>query len=366
MRVLFVSKPLAPPFHDGTKCLVRDVARNLDRAEGVVMTSRGAPPIPGVRSIAVYGAAGGFTPGIGQNARAAIWLLAASRADVWHFVFAPNAATSAVGRAAKRLRGVPVVQTIASAPRSFGRIGRLLFGDVVVAQSAYTRDRVLQAAARSGARVPRVEIVAPPVASDLVRDVEARARARRGLDVPGDAPVFVYPGDLETSAGAETVARVVNRLVERLPDAIVVFACRAKTPRAPAIQRALAARLPPRHVRFAGEISDLLGLIAGAAAVLFPVDDLWGKVDLPIVLLESMVLGVPVVALDHGPLAELGGAIKVPLGDDEQLVSAAVAMVEDAGRRATVVEAQRRAIAEDHTARVVASRYERLYESIAR
>ena len=39
-RVLFVSKPIAPPFHDGTKCLVRDVASELRDFSPVVMTTK--------------------------------------------------------------------------------------------------------------------------------------------------------------------------------------------------------------------------------------------------------------------------------------------------------------------------------------
>ena len=134
-------KPIAPPFHDGSKCL-RDVARHLTRIDPIVMSLPGAPAVVAaegaraVRAVAAYGAPGGFTPAISANLRAAAWLLLGSRASVWHFVFAPNARTSGAGRALKRLRGVPVVQTIASPPRAFDNPQGLFFGDVLVAQSA--------------------------------------------------------------------------------------------------------------------------------------------------------------------------------------------------------------------------------------
>src|SRR5690348_2063358 len=123
-RVLFVSKPVVPPFHDGTKCLVRDVASELRRHEPVLMGTRSAPPLVlhdgrKVLPKAVYGAAGAYTPALRENARAAAFLFLAARAELFHFVFAPNPRTSAVGRAARAVRRVPVVQTVASPPLAF-------------------------------------------------------------------------------------------------------------------------------------------------------------------------------------------------------------------------------------------------------
>jgi len=160
LRVLFVSKPIVPPFHDGTKCLVRDVALHLERAEAMVMSAPGAPALESavdaelypsrdgrvpVQMAPVYPGAGRFAPALRDNVRAAAFLLARSRADVWHYVFAPNPKSSVVGCAIGRLRRVPVLQTVASAPRRFEGLSRLLFGQIVVAQSEWTRARVVDA-----------------------------------------------------------------------------------------------------------------------------------------------------------------------------------------------------------------------------
>src|SRR5690606_4769174 len=41
-RVLFVSKPIVAPFHDGTKCLVRDIASHLSAVRPLVLGVPGA------------------------------------------------------------------------------------------------------------------------------------------------------------------------------------------------------------------------------------------------------------------------------------------------------------------------------------
>jgi glycosyltransferase involved in cell wall biosynthesis len=370
-RVLFVSKPIAPPFHDGTKCLVRDVARHLAECEPIVMSTgagSGIEAAPGhvpIRTLPVYRGAGRFAPGLAQNLRAAGWLAARSRADVWHFVFAPNPASSAAGRWLSRARRVPVVQTVASPPRSFDRIARLLFGQIVVAQSRWTRERILEAAGGNRG-IGRIELIPPPV-TELAPPAPAAGQAlRRELGISPGAPIFVYPGDIELSGGAEAVARVVAPIARELPDAMFVFAYRAKTERAEPVAGALERRLDPSRVRFASALPEVLVLIATASAVLFPVDDLWGKVDLPIVLLESMALGVPVVALDHGPLRDLEGAVLVARGDDRALCSAALELVRNPEHRARAIEAGLGAIERRHRAEVVARAYERLYLEVGR
>ena len=374
-RVLFVSKPIAAPFYDGTKCLVRDVALNLTRYRAQIMVPRGSgglgplrPGHPGIDAAHVYSDAGAYSPLLGENARAMAFLAAGARADLWHFVFAPNPRASAVARAARMLRRAKVVQTVASAPRNFS--AGIFFGDVIVAQSNWTATRIVRALGEGPgplllgrARLPLVRVIPPPVGPLGERDPRSVDGVKRLLDLPASAPVFVYPGDLEVSRGAETVARAVEPIVRALPSAVVVFACRPKTAAAPRIEAALRARLDPAKVRFVREI-DLPALLLCATAVLFPVDDLYGKVDIPISLLEAMRLGVPVVALDAGPLADLRECVQVPAADPEALARAAIRLWSDRGFRESVILSGRRAVLQRHDASVVAEAYERVYDEV--
>lgn len=367
MRVLFVSKPIAPPFHDGTKCLVRDIARCLQEVDPVVLSSRGAPPLAdgrrAIEMVPIYGSSGSYAPALAQNIRAAAWLLTRSQADVWHFIFAPNTRTSQVGRLLRKARGVPVVQTIASPPRQFENVDSLLFGDTIVAQSRWTRQQILDVYSRKGLVAPPVHVIPPPVPMALTRSAERVARFRAELGVAPGVPLFVYPGDMEVSSGARVTAELSRRLTRVLPDAVTVFAYRAKTPRAKVVAAELKSQVDPARVRFVSGIPDVLELVAGATAIVFPVDDLWGKVDLPIVLLEAMVLGVPVVALGRGPLLDLEGTELVPSLDPDLWVRALVDLAQSARARRSRSDAQREAV-KRHSAANVAAAYEALYLSL--
>ncbi|HET7541943.1 MAG TPA: glycosyltransferase [Polyangiaceae bacterium] len=365
--VLFVSKPIAPPFHDGSKCLVRDVAQNLKRVAPIVLSTPGAPPLnaaPGavaVRSVAAYAAPGGFSPAFSANLRAAAWVLLRSRASVWHFVFAPNARTSGAGKWLRRARAVPVVQTIASPPRSFAQPQALFFGDVLVAQSAWTRSAIETSYEGSGLRAPRIEVIPPPVPDVTPPSAAQVASVRRELNLAPEQRYLLYPGDLETSSGAEVTAALAERAALAVPELVTVFAYRRKSAAAAEVATRLARRLPASQTRFLENAPNILALLAGAAAVVFPVDDLWGKVDLPIVLLEAMALGVPVLALDQGPLQDLRGVLKVASLDAQAWLTEIQSLLAEPERCRRIVSEQRVALAERHAAKVVACAYEELY-----
>ncbi|HEY2365998.1 MAG TPA: glycosyltransferase family 4 protein [Polyangiaceae bacterium] len=358
MRVLFVSKPVVPPFDDGSKCLVRDVAGALKVAEPTVMVSPGGPSLGArVRRENVYGAAGRFSPSPATLAFNRIMF--GEPLDIWHFVFAPNAASSSAARLAirsRRSRGWEgkVVQTIASRPKAFESRG-LYFGDRIVALSEWTRGRLL----RAGISDSVVRVIPPCVAQPRPRTPAAEIRER--LEI-GDGPLVVYPGDLHVSSGAATVALAASDVLRAVPGARFVFACRKKgadtSPYEAGLREAL--RGLEAYVRIVGDVPDMHGLLAAADIVAFPVDDLYGKVDLPIVLLEAMALRKPLVLVSDGPLEELPGKI-VPPRDHVALAEAIVELCRDEDARRDLGELGRARWEQRHTPEVVAAQHDALY-----
>jgi len=364
-RVLFVSKPIAPPFHDGTKCLVRDVAANLSSVTPVVMTTRQALASlpPGVQGRAVYRerGSGGFTPALLDNAGAALSLLTGPRDDLWHFVFAPNPRTGQVARALRLLVNVPIVQTVASPPRHFRDLRRLLFGDEIVVQSRSTENSLIAAAAVEGFALPPVSVIPPPVPPLTAPSAQQVEQARRELDLQPRDRVVLYPGDLEVSSGAEATRALVEPLCERFPDVVVVFAFRNKTPRAAERAAVLKQALHGRRVRITDRVANMHALLAATDIVIFPVDDLWGKVDQPIVLLEALQLGTPCLVLNQGPLKDVEGAGKLATIDTRAWLEALSGLLASSAERERVVCAGRSSAASVYASGVVARAYEAIY-----
>jgi hypothetical protein len=360
MRVLFVSKPVVPPFDDGSKCLVRDIAGALRIAEPTVMVSPGGGSLGArVHREHVYGVASRFAPS--GNALAFNRLMFGEPLDLWHFVFAPNAASSSAAHVAirsRRARGWAgkVVQTVASKPRAFSRT--LFFGDRVVALSEWTRERLLGA----GLCDAIVRVIPPCVREPSPRASREETRERLGV---GSGPLIVYPGDLHVSSGASTVALAAAEVLRAVPGARFVFACRPKGKDVGAHEADLLAALRglEAYVHIVGHVDDMHGLLLAADVVAFPVDDLRGKIDLPIVLLEAMALGKPLVLASGGPLDELPG-VRVPPGDAAALAQALIDLCHHDAARKAQGALGRETWEHRHTPDVVAAQHDALYAEL--
>ncbi len=364
--VLYVSKPLVPPWHDGSKNLTRDLAQHVQFAQSHVMTTA-AEPLAGAVSHSVYAASGGFAPGLRANAGVLAHLMfatSAGRAAVWHFVFAPNLRSAQAARlaiSARRALGWKgkVVQTIASAPLSFDGVAQCLFGDHLVVLSEWMRERMLAA----GVRTPMTVI--PPCVP-----APAAISQGRGKEAMGDvsAPVVLFPGDYEVSSAAITLARATPELHKR--GIMVVYACRPKTPRSHEAREAVIAELralgveqnaAQGGVQHLGEVRNMHAVLAGADVIAFPVDDLYGKVDVPLVLLEALAMGKPVVVARGTPPQEIRTSLAIPAGDASALVEAICASLEPSRE---VQEARVADYEAHYTPEVMARAYDALYTQL--
>jgi glycosyltransferase involved in cell wall biosynthesis len=362
-RVLIVSKPVVPPYHDGSICLVRDLAGSLEGVSPTVLTTRDAPAIGSrVHHTRLYASRGAYAPALNDNLRVLTYLLLGPRFDVWHFVFAPNPRSSQAASFARSIRRVPVLQTIASRPLTFTDSSRLLFGDRVVALSHFTADRL----AAHGFPPSRITVLAPPV-RDVERTPQQVARARAWASVAPDVPMFVYGGDLEFSKGARTVAEAADAILSAVDESVIVFACRAKTPRSRQAQEDLQRMLVARRdrLRFVGEVPDLPALLASATAAPFPADDLYGKVDLPYAVLEACLLQVPVIVAARSPLEEIDGVIAIQPNDARELAAACIRLAREPSMRKAVGAQLRKHVLEHHDPGRVARDYETLYAKLA-
>lgn len=367
--VLMVSKPIAPPWSDSSKNLVRDLVGAGRRFDYRILTPRGyrleqPSAATTVHSEPIYGHRGRFAPGLRQNAQVLRRLLQRDDTRLSHFFFAPNPRTSWVARALLLARRRATVQTVCSIPASFRGASQLLFADRVIVLSQETRRRFVAA----GVAEQRLHHIPPGIALPPLLSQEARARVRRHFGLPAQARIAIYPGDYELDASdgpgpAETFARAI-RLVDD-PTAFFVLACRIKVPAARATEARIEALLRSSGVRqrvlMLNEVEEMLPLLAACDVCALPADDLYAKMDIPLVLLEALALELPIIVADRAPLDELVSGsqihgIAVPPQDPAAL-AAALRTLLSAGRQsaARTLVSDRFAIGE------IARRHEDLY-----
>ena len=361
-----VSKPVVPPWNDSSKNLVRDLATHFTRHRATIMTRRDAPQVlGGVAHSAVYAGQGAFSPALADNARVLLRLLADRSSDLWHFFFAPNPRSSSVGRACARARRRPSVQTVCSAPAEGVDVRRLLFADRTVVLSEHSEARMLGA----GVARDRLRRIAPAVAPLAVPSAAEREAARARLGLPAGRALIVYPGDLEYSSAAEHVLRAHAARWQRR-GAYLVLACRAKTAAAAERERALRELASTLGVAadatWLGETREIHALLGAADVVVLPAENLYAKMDLPLVVIEAMLLERCSLVASGTPAAELatgGGALAVAPAL-EPIAEAVSSLLDDDARRAAIGRTGRAFALERFAPDRVAGQYESLYDEL--
>ncbi len=366
-EILLVSKPISPPWNDSSKNLVRELALNMTRYVPVVLSRKGSLlDLARARVERLYSpASGGFTPQLADNARVMLRLLTGRRTALWHFFFAPNPRTSFVAALAARAKRVPTVQTICSVSTEITDLRQLVFADVNIVVSRST-ERLLLGAGLSPDRLRRV---LPAVSAVQPPGREQREQVRRLFDLPLDRPLLVFPGDLEVGRGADRALQALYDLPGDL-DAHLAIACRAKTPAAREHEaqlknRARTLRLDTR-VTWVGETVSILELLAAADLVLFPVDNLSAKMDLPLVLIEAMAARTPVLVTTGTSAEELaeGGAALAVAPERDAIAEAVCRLLQDEGERRGLADRGREAAEERFRPQTMAAAYEQVYDEL--
>lgn len=305
-EVLMISKPIVPPFDDSAKNIVVSQVTHGSKYRYRVLTPKGAaPPSPEVKTAAIYGDAGAYSPGLAQNLKVMLYGLRPRGADIYHYFFAPNTVSSLAGRVQQLFARVKSVQTVCSQPKSFDNIEKLLFADRVIVLSEMTRRLMAEA----GIAAKRLVHIRPGIDFIARKTPAERAAIRTAHGIPADGPMVLFPGDYEFSSAAETVAAAVPLLAKSHPKATVVFACRIKRPPSVAIRDAIRAEIEGQglgaNVIFLERVDDMKHFVGAADAAIMPAESLYAKMDVPLVLLEAASQQVPLIVANVPPLSEL-------------------------------------------------------------
>ncbi len=384
--VLFISKPMVPPWNDSGKNLARDLAGALKWQRVHVMGVQGevgGPAVPGTLGVAaakqaelgqmgpnvvyepVYSGTGSFGAGIRQNLAPLRRLLTPDDIPLYHFFFAPNPRTSLVARSLLTIKRRATVHTMLSAPASYERASRLLFADRTVALSHHTKAMLEQQG------VQGVVVIPPCVPTRPAVSQERKLGVMQRLGLTTGRPFVLFAGDYEYSSAASTCSQALESITGE-GGADFVFACRMKKGHIgkaleTSIREGICNSRCAARVFFFNEVDDMDALIAAATVQVMPADSLYAKMDIPLVLLESLREGVPVVVADHGPLPELlrrpVGSV-VPVKDPGALAAAVNRLLGDPEMRASMGREGQALVDEEYSPAAMASKYRELYKEL--
>ncbi len=365
--VRIVSKPLVYPWNDATKNLLRLLLTHSKEYRYRYFGNGGPADFhdSNVQCDPIVVKQTSFNPSLMENLRPFLFLMRPeSGIDIYHFFFSPNPRTNHTLRLLFKVKRGLTVHTLCSCPSRISVLYRSLFADRIVVLSDHT-GRILQ---QHGMK--NVVRIYPGIEPPKVDAARVKALGEK-LGLRQEDPCVVFSGDYEYSKAHSVILTALPEIVRDCKNLRFIFACRHKTSAAREIEKDVrqsveTSGLTPR-VTFMNDVDDFGALLKLASVVIFPVQSLHNKMDLPLTLLEAMALRRPIVISDLGPLPELlprNGGMKIPPGDAAALHRAVSTLLHNDDLRLEMGQTGSRLVNEFFSAKRMAVEYEKLYRSL--
>lgn len=232
---------------------------------------------------------------------------------------------------------------------------------LVDAYVAVTPHLAKVAAERAECDPARIHVV--PNGIDIARfkpDPEGRARVRDELGIPQSAWLVGTVGRLAPEKDQTLLIRAMAPLLDERRQLLVV----GDGPERPALEKARSETWRSEFVHLAGSRSDVAPYIAAMDAFV-----LSSRTEgLPLVLLEAMATGVPVVSTAVGGIADLieseVNGLLVPAGDERELMRQLVLLANQPTAGLRLGQAGRETVQRRYSLAQMAERYEGIYEQV--
>lgn len=371
--IFFVSKALNPPFDDSGKLLPFLIVNNLQEFRFHVPVNKGKRVDAGnVHSMPIFSSDVAYTAGMRDKAALFMAAMLNRSAGILHFFFSPNRMGNRFGKILSGMRpSLPTVQTIMSLPMQKEGMKGALFADWVVVWSKLGRQWAEEAAmAMPEGKRPKIVHIPPGIVPLNPMHEDVKSRLRTELGYSPSRFLVLFPGDLEFTDTAVTVAHAARQFLREIP-ATLIMAMRPKTAgartRLKKITEILAPELADGKVRILGSIDYFQDLLAITDLVLMPAGSTYAKTDIPLAVLQAMSAGVPAIVGRGSAMEELAmadAAISVTPGQPEELAKVVQDLFADHDRLSNLGQRAIDYVQDHHTAGIMAQAFARLYLQI--
>jgi glycosyltransferase involved in cell wall biosynthesis len=368
-HVLLVTRPIALPWNESSKNLSYALASRGTRYTTHVMTVRGRSRLGDDHIVEepVYTddrLMTGVLP-LPQKARVLKRLCKPDPSiGIYHFFMAPKYYQTRIFDWVAGFKRKRSLQSIICMISGKEADRRLFFGDEIVVFSDHTKTLVERLAGRSVVKIdPGIEVSRYPARVD-----ERSARASFAF---GDRKTVLYCGDYTVEQGPRKLVDAVPELIKAVPEALVVFAARGKTAghlqEKKLVTERIAALGVESHVKVLDDEWRIPELIVASDVGILPADAILRKLDIPLLLLEFLASGKPIVVNDIAPLNEImrdevGALLRYNRPDE--IAGALTALLRDREKRRRLGIAGRALAERDFSVDSMTRKFEAVYDRL--
>lgn len=369
-KILLATRPLSPPWDEASKNFAYFLGRAITGHSLTLLTTKevleGLPTTVHQEEIFPSGS---------FDVKAKIALFRSlrrfrKRFDITHYLFTPTRENTGIIRwFAKPTKGrtLQTVATLRDDLYSAKTLRTILFADHLV---TYT-DTAKQKLERLG--FTNVTRIYPGIDLERYAPQPKNTRLFTQLGFTEEHCIVIYPGEYVRLGATDMLTEAFLDFFTKHPETDIrfVFACRVKNEsdanKKAAVERRFAEARLLDYVAFSDTITDMPGLYNTADIVIFPVENLRGKFDVPLIIIEAYACGKPVILSDLEQFREFANdaiCVTIPKNSGEKLIEKVAYLRDNKAERVRLGENARRFTAENFDLQKTARQYEKIYAAL--
>ncbi|MFZ2187741.1 MAG: glycosyltransferase family 4 protein [Candidatus Moraniibacteriota bacterium] len=369
-KILLATRPLVPPWDEASKNFAYFLGKEVRNYSLTLLTTReklsGMPD--NVHEEPIF-SSGRF------DLKAKFEFLAYLRRirnqfDITHYLFTPTKQNmNLIKWFAKPTKG-KTLQTIATLRDDLyaaDELRNLFFADRLVVYTDRSKEKLEQLGFGNVMRIY------PGIDLDRYRPEPKDARILERLGLSKNHFMVVYPGEYIRLGATDMLTDCFIEFFTRNPDTDIrfVFACRVKNAEDAKKKEAVKKRFSEanvlQYVSFSDTIPDMAALYNTADIILFPVANLTGKFDVPLVIIEAYACGTPVILSDLEQFREFSNhdiCVTIPKDSGVKLIESVAYLRDNREEYERLGNNARRFVQDHFDLKNTAQQYEKIYDSL--
>ncbi len=337
-KILFVTRPLSPPWDEASKNFAYDLAQNVTEHDITILVDAINAEAPEhITQQKIY-TQNHFS--LTQKVRL-VWYLYknATDFDAIHLLFTPTKFNSFVLKKILSQTKARVVQTIATVRDdlySAADLRRIFFGDVLVTYSQWAEQKLTKCGYKN------VHQIYPGINLEKFVPSEKDGALMQKWHIAPEKKIVMYPGEYVRLGATDMIVDAFLELWQNPAhhDVLYLCACRIKNAQDEAKKQEIIQKLHTYDYRdrvvFTDTYADVNAIYNLADVAIFPVSDMRGKFDVPLAMIEPYACKKPVIASDLPLFKEFSDTtinVIIPKADAHALAQAIETLLNDAEQR---------------------------------
>jgi|SRR6185369_14347573 len=367
-KVLLATRPLVPPWDEASKNFAYFLGRGVKNHSLTLLTTpEHLSGLPFSAEEEPIYASGHFDFSAKKNLFS---FLRRSRDtfDVTHYLFTPTKWNTALIRFFARPRRGKTIQTVATVRDDlYGnkKLRSLFFADCLITYTDLTKKKL----ERLG--FTNVTRIYPGIDLDIYQPRPKDESILKMYGLASEDFLVVYPGEYTRLGATDMIANTFIKYFKETPQSTMkfLFACRIKNEADKEKREALRKEVKEygleNKILFEENTTrDMAALYNTADVIIFPVGDLNGKFDVPLIIVEAYASGKPVILSDLAQFQEFANdriCVTIPRGSGKDLIEKVFYLKENTYEREKLGENARRFVKDHFDLKNTAKQYEEIY-----